>query len=231
MSVNSAPDSAAPDGSAVAGLAREVEALQRRLDILDRLAGRVDELAVLVSRLAENVTVPEPSADVNPPADSWLDFPTEIDRADVATDDAEHLLTALATWVGRVYLRYGDAIKAFPDCWLWHPEIVEELLWLHRAWSAAYSEQAAPAAVGDWHERQRPGVLRRIREYAGVCSLEAHLPGGDLHSRPREVPVVDAIAPVTRWWVTGRAEPGPVPTHEQLSRAELAARNAARSRR
>ncbi len=48
----------------------------------------------------------------------------------------------LGPWVSGVYLRYSDAVNAFPDCWMWHPDVVEELLWLHRAWLSAYDPEA-----------------------------------------------------------------------------------------
>jgi hypothetical protein len=227
VSLNNAPESASPDGPDVAGLGREVEALRRRLGQLDRLSECVDELTELVSHLADTAAVIEAPTNVTASTPSWLDFPAD----ERAANDAEQVLSSLAAWVAGVYLRYRDAIRAFPDCWLWHPEVVEELLWLHRAWTAAYSGQAPPTAVGDWQERQRPGVVHRIREYAGVCSLEAHLPGRDRHTRAPDLPIVDAIAAIAAWWVTDRAEPGPEPTYEQLARAELAARNTAQTRR
>jgi hypothetical protein len=212
-------------GGELAPVVRELAVLARRLDEVEGSAGQLDELAALVTELAETV-----AAKITPagePAASWLEFPA---RPEVQ-EDAQDLLERLAAWVGSVYLRYRDAITGFPDCWLWHPEIVEELLWLNRAWQAAYAPGAPASLLGDWHDRQRPGVMRRIKDYAGVCSLEAHLPGADRHNRAAEVPVADAIAAVAAWWVTGRAEPGPVPTDDQLRRANIAARYTSRNRR
>jgi hypothetical protein len=217
------------DGALVAGLAREMEALRRRLDELERLTARVDELTVLVSQFGESIAAGKSRTDVVVSAPSWMDFPT--DRAIANANDARDLLFRLARWVGGVYLRYRDAVTSFPDCWLWHPEIVEELLWLHRAWLAAYAPTASASLLGDWHERHRPGVVRRIKDYGGVCCLEAHLPGQDRHTPAPDIPVVDAIAAVATWWTTGRAQPGPVPTAEQLTRADLAARYTRQQRR
>jgi hypothetical protein len=164
----------------VAGLAREVETLRRRLDQLQSLPQRIEQLAELLARQAE--TVPAPAA---PAPTSWLDLPTDPNRpaeSSSAVRVAEELLSGLAGWVGGVYLRYPDAAQTLPECWLWHPEVVEELLWLHTAWLAAHRPGAASTAVGDWHDRQRPGVVRRIRDYAGLCSLEQHQPGADRHT-------------------------------------------------
>ncbi len=217
------------DRALLAGLAREMEALRRRLDELERLTGRVDELTVLVSQFGESVAATNSRTDVALSVPSWLDFPT--DRAIANAEVAQDLLSRLARWVGGVYLRYRDAITSFPDCWLWHPEIVEELLWLHRTWQDAYAPTASASVLADWHERHRPGVVRRIKDYGGVCCLEAHLPGQDRHIRAPDIPVVDAIAAVAAWWTTGRAEPGPVPTAEQLIRADLTARYTRQQRR
>ena len=115
--------------------------------------------------------------------------------------------------MGGVYLRYRDAIRAFPDCWLWHPEVVEELLWLHRAWIAAYSGQAPPTRSGGL---ARPATARV--SCTGSVSTPASAPSrlicpdGIEHGRAPEMPVVDAVAAMARWWATDRAEPGPEPT-------------------
>jgi hypothetical protein len=116
-----------------------------------------------------------------------------------------------------VYLRYTDA--KLPDCWLWHPDVVEELLWLHAAWLAAYDEDAPVTAAGDWHERQRPGVLARVKTYAGMCSLEAHLPGKERHRPAPTTPGEDAVPAIAAWWGNHRDQPGPVPTEEQIAAA------------
>jgi hypothetical protein len=138
-------------------------------------------------------------------------------EASKSTRDAENLLSKLNAWVAGIYLRYNDA-RSLPVCWMWHPDIVEELLWLHLAWLAAHSPDAATSAVGDWHDRQRPGVVRRVNGYASACSLGAHRPGGDRHTTL--VPtVVDASDAIAGWWTTNRDEPAPEPTEEQLAAA------------
>ena len=58
-----------------------------------------------------------------------------------------------------MFLRYPDGVAVLPECWLWHPDVVEELLWLMHAWRAAYEGRGASVQLaGDWHDRQRPGV-------------------------------------------------------------------------
>jgi len=194
-----APHNEQPDlasAASVAGLAREIEQLRHRVGGLDRLAAQVEDLAAVVAQRVDTVPSASPSSgEASMDVTSWLDYPSDDDRpadTSAAAHDAEALLAALAAWVGEVHLRYRDATAAFPDCWLWHPEVVEELLWLQRAWLTAYADGAPPSAVGDWHERQRPGVVHRIRGYAGTCALEAHLPSQEHHNPAPVTPTADA---------------------------------------
>jgi len=121
-------------------------------------------------------------------------------------------------WMRGIFLRYTDAARGLPDCWLWHPDIVEELLWLRAAWWAAYRTKAGSVSqAADWHDRHRPGVVRRIREAAGTCSLETHLPGTGQHPPPG-VPLADAVDAIAAWWTLGRDQPPPAPTPEQVAR-------------
>jgi len=195
---------------AVAGLASELEVLRRAVDPLTQLSGRVEDLARLVTALADDLAAH--LARGGPPvAPSWLTAPA-------SRDDLRQLLSELAVWMSAVYLRYADARAALPECWLWHPDVVEELLWLMHAWLAAYQGPAASVALaGDWHDRYRPGVVRRIRAVAGMCSLENHLRRDD---RPAAgVPVVEATDLIVSWWAAGRDEPAPEPGPEQLAAA------------
>lgn len=192
--------------TAVAGLAREVQAMGELLRQLSVLPSRMTELSEVVEHLAGRVA----ERDLPPEADgpsSWLDL----------VGPTEPLLADLARWMRRVYLRYPDGAQHLPDCWLWHPEVVEELLWLRQAWAVAYHPGAGtPQLAGDWHDRYRPGVVRRIREQVGACALERHadqLPSPD-------VPLAEAIDLIASWWGTDRAYPAPPPTGEHLVASE-----------
>jgi hypothetical protein len=199
--------------AAVAGLAREVEGLRRSLSgtasgaELARVADLVADLSAIITT---NPSVPDP-----PP--TWLALPTQ---ADIATT----LLADLIGWLGQVYLRYADAARSLPQCWLWHPEVIEELLWLRQAWHGAYqSAEASVRAAGDWHDRLRPGVTQRIAGYTKACSLESHLP--DRAVGAPSVPLADAIDQIAAWWSSHRAEPGPTPTDHQLQAAAAVTRH------
>jgi hypothetical protein len=198
--------------AAVAGLAREVESLRRTVEDLLVLPARLDEVAGIVVRLAESVAVarPEPEAGTA----SWLGL-----ADDAGPDDAESLLRGLIRWLEVVYLRYADGARGLPGCWLWHPEVVEELLWLRQAWAFAYEAGSPVSLAGDWHDRLRPGVVRRVREAAGMCSVENHQPGYDRHAAAPRVALVGAVGAVAEWWATARDDAPPAPTAEQLTAA------------
>ncbi|MEV1292748.1 hypothetical protein [Pseudonocardia sp. NPDC049635] len=201
------PDPAAPEGPAVAGLAREVEVLRRQVAELEPLPGQVGELGRLVGQLSETLAAVTARRRV-PAAPSWLMAPT--DPADI-----ERLLGEVCGWVEVVFLRYPDGATALPQCWLWHPDVVEELLWLMHAWCAAYQGPAASVgAAGDWHDRQRPGVVARLRRSVGSCSVEAHQtrPGWSAPTgTPPPVPGVEHVELITRWWATDRDHTPPEP--------------------
>ena len=203
-----------PLNTAVAGLAREVEAIRRALDDT-ATAAELDRLAKVVTDLTEMVGPP-----ANPDDDtvlSWLSAPTDADNTSLALGD-------LIGWLGTIYLRYADGVRGLRECWLWHPDIVEELLWLMQAWGDAYGESGSIRAVGDWHDRHRPGVVRRITEYAKACSLENHLP--DRATAAPAVPVVDAAEAIALWWAHARDDRAPAPTDDQMIAAAAAARRA-----
>jgi hypothetical protein len=95
--------------------------------------------------------------------------------------------------------------------------VVEELLWLEHAWLGAYQGRAASVGLAaDWHDRQRPAVVRRIRQTAGSCSRERHQtrPGWNppTSSAPT-VPGADALALIAGWWGSDRDHPAPEPEH------------------
>jgi hypothetical protein len=198
----------------VAALARQVERLAAEVANVERLREDVHGLTLTVAGIADELAHADiPGEDAAP---SWL-WPAEPMRA----DDAASVLAQLVRWAGRVYLRYADG--GLPECWLWHPEVIEELLWLHAAWQSAYLGATASAQrAADWHDRQRPGVVRRVRAVAGSCSLREHF------EQPRTpgVPAADAAPAIAAWW----AEPGreaPVPSSNQIRIADAAHRKGA----
>lgn len=210
-------DPAAAAVAAVAGLARQTETLARDVAAMKKglaqtaSAGELTRLAQVVTELGEAMAkAPRGKKDDPEPIPSWLNLPLE-------TEAAEQLLGDLLAWMPAVYLRYADARRSLPQCWLWHGEVVEELVWLMFAWTAAYQgPEASLRLAGDWHDRQRPGVARRIGDYAGGCDILQHrAPTG----APIAVPLADAAEAIVAWWSTARDEHGPTPTPQQIAAA------------
>ncbi|MGH3484672.1 MAG: hypothetical protein ACRDPQ_15740 [Nocardioidaceae bacterium] len=201
-----------PQSSAVAGLASEVETIRRTM----AAAAELDRLARVVTDLAD--TVASTTGAEAEPVPSWL----ALARDEQAT---RPVLEDLVGWLGSVYLRYADAARTLPECWLWHPDVVEELVWLRYAWLAAYDDkEGSVRAAGDWHDRHRPGVVRRIGDYARACSLENHLP--DRAAGAPTVPVADATEAIALWWAQARDDRAPAPTDNQMVAAAAVARQA-----
>lgn len=198
-----------------AALARMVERTGRRVGDLD---AHVRQLATDLAALAANLAPGGGDGLVR----AWL----LTDDPDQAVAD----LSDLVVWLGRVYLRYTDAV--LPSCWLWHPDVVEELMWLHHAHGEALDpERGSWQRVGDWHDRQRPGVVRRIHKAVGMCELLLHAQGREVADPPRNVPLATAADEIAvAWATTGRHTAPPMPTEEQLAVADRHDRPPPRSR-
>lgn len=197
------------EDSLVVALARAVDRTGRRVEGLDaavaQLAADMITLARTLSggRPGDETSGEEPAA-----VRSWLALPPDRELA-------AQVFAELVDWLAAVYLRFTDGATHLPECWAWHPEVVEELLWLMHAWAEAYHpERGTWARVGDWHDRQRLGVVRRVRAAAGACSFERHIdrPGWDtLTGAAPTVPGTDALPSLAEWWATRREGSAPEP--------------------
>lgn len=130
-------------------------------------------------------------------------IPTLVEHPDAAVID-------LLDWLAVVYLRYRGSTLA--PCWAWHPEVVEELSWLRGLHQAVCASRIV-RDLGDWHDRYRPGVVRRVSDYLAGCHIEKHL------DPPAEVtvPLGEALGPIA----AARADntPIPAPSHAQIATA------------
>ncbi|MCM3849577.1 hypothetical protein ND486_25610 [Pseudonocardia sp. DR1-2] len=205
--MNTPPAPGPAEVEVLADLVREVDTLRRRLGDLDQVGDRLDELDRVVAQLANTLATVAARRRV-PAAPSWL-------LASTGADEVAVLLDELCAWLAAVFLRYPDGATALPECWLWHPDVVEELLWLMHAWCAAYQgENASVQAAGDWHDRQRPGVLARLRKSVGSCSVERHQtrPGwSDVPTPAAAVPGLAHTALIVGWWSAQRDGTPPEP--------------------
>ncbi len=213
---------AEPDPRVLA-LSRTVERTARRVGELDGMLRRLaaDVLAIAKTQTADRPGRGQREAD-GPGVRSWLlaDDPDQA-RTDVAD---------LVEWLWRVYLRYQDA--ALPSCWLWHPDVVEELWWLRQAHAdALHPESGSWRAVADWHDRQRPNVVRRLRPLVNKCELSLHTPGQEQGGPSALVPLAGHAAAVAYAWTTTPGRQLPPPEGEQLVDAERYTRESFRSRR
>ncbi|WP_300010573.1 hypothetical protein [Pseudonocardia sp.] len=207
----------APGGEdpTIVALGRALQRALRRIDTVDR---NVLQLAADVAALAGRLAPPggaDGPGDEPAPVRSWL----LTNDADQAAAD----LSDLTEWMGRVYVRYTRA--QLSSCWLWHPEVIEELWWLRCAHADAFHPDSGSwLRVGDWHDRQRTGVERRVNALLGGCSLSRHV---DRNGRPAEVteptppPLVGHYAAVAAHWAATRTA-GPTPSPAVVTEAEQA---------
>ena len=194
-------------------LVRSLDRTVRRIDGVEKLVLQLAaDLATLAQFVRAGAAQPDDESGAAPAVRTWL-LAEETDQA--AADLAD-----LCAWVGRVYMRYPRT--DLPTCWLWHPHAVEELWWLRGAHTDAYHpENGSWLRVGDWHDRQLPGVVRRLADAIGSCELALHLPGQRAAGIPRPVPFSDLATAVAQTWTgsDGR-QPGPAPTRPHLDEAD-----------
>ena len=185
-----------PTGHGDVDLWPVVRALVAREETRDHEFGL---LADAVRRLTE-------PADPPPAAFSWLDAPG------TGRDLAQHL-DRLNSWLRRIYLWFAE----LPECWLWHPVVLQELSVLMAIWDAAHAPGAPIHALGDWHDRYRPRVTERIAVYTKGCALERH----QREQRPAaEPPNADQVDVIARWWATAWTQPAPAPAAALIERRQ-----------
>jgi len=141
------------------------EALAMRVETQQLAINRLtDELATLADQTADALTVAK-AATVEVLADRWAPSDQQArpwclrDLDEVAR---ERLLRTVADWIEWLLTRYPLS-HAMPPCWPDHPEMVEEIVAAHQAWTSAYrSSDASPYGPAEWHERWLPGLEQRL---------------------------------------------------------------------
>jgi hypothetical protein len=156
---------------------------------LTRLTRRVGDQGDELQALGQAV------AALTPPAAREPVTPTLDGAPEAAVVD-------LLDWLAEVYLQYDGSTLA--PCWAWHPGVVEELAVLRGIHRVIYAEPDW-LRLGDWHDRYRPGVVRRVGAALAACDISRH--ADTLIPGTRTVPLGDALGPI----YTARANKAPIP--------------------
>lgn len=81
--------------------------------------------------------------------------------AEMDEHSAQRAWEQLVDWLcGVLIVRYPASAKSLRPCWFLHPELVENLTWLHNAWTLAYRDPDSPVSLAaDWHLYWLPHVM------------------------------------------------------------------------
>ncbi len=165
----------------------------------------------------------EPGDTVGPPKGDDTPAPPWWTVTD--PDAARARLTDLVEWIETVYIHYSDAAEGLRPCWLYHQDVVAELLALRDTYHAVYYGPAAsPQAVQDWHDRYRVGTVRRVRDTLRMCSLHKHTSST---YTPPTTPGAAAVDDIATWWGTTHGETAPPAPAETVLREAMTARSVA----
>jgi hypothetical protein len=196
-------------------VALQVRNMTTTVNGMAEVATQVTGLSDQVMALAERLTSGEADSESAAPAlPSW--FEIEGERA-------QQMLADLVEWVDAILVRHYAAREALPECWMFHGEVVEDLLWLRAAWVAAHRDpDAKPHHAADFHERWLPSMMSRLRRQfgAGMCGFGKHRDGSGQYRQLREEQFPDSRVPATdpravetyaRWWAQDRGRVDGVP--------------------
>jgi hypothetical protein len=168
----------------------------RRLDTVEQ---RLEKMVANLDKVARAVNVRN-GTEPPEPLDGWFlqkDPDTALSRA-----------RELADWVEAVWLHYPKS--DLPPCWAWHPAVVEELLVAFELWREAFITKPSWSSAGDWHEKTRPGVARRLAEAeVANCEIKRHQEGGDRADRAPAAPLRSALDVIAQMWAVNRETPYP----------------------
>lgn len=206
-------DSPAQPPTDVGALARELDRVARRVEEYVATGERVGELETglrevwgLINSVMDRLNGTTPQGE-KPPPKAWLLISDP--------EQAVAVLTDLVEWLDAVYLRFPGS--ELPACWMWHPWVIQELLWLRTSFAEADAAKLSGVPAGMWHDQQRPRVVDRIRQHIGSCDLKEHSAAGQKARPPAAAPLAGHVQALAEAW-TSRGLP-PEPTPEQLEDA------------
>ena len=175
-----------------------------------------DDLHPDIGVLHERVEALE--RDVATIAEAYVKLTSQRDpsrvRSYLQEDDEESArltLEDLAGWAAAVWVQYPDG--QLPECWLYHPPIIEELVAVMGAHRACFRKGGTWSQFADWHARLRPSAAERIRRYAPSCTLDLHQPGEQFDpAAVTSVPRLQDISQVAAQWTETGTSPYPTST-------------------
>jgi len=99
-----------------------------------------------------------------------------VDLAHIAPEDRDQVLADLIAWVRDVvFTGWPWTQDKLRPCWLHHPDLINRMLWLRAAYSAAYDQpKARPHAAADWHRWLDDVMAHADRHTANCPSPEEH---------------------------------------------------------
>lgn len=102
--------------------------------------------------------------------------------AEMDREQATKAWDQLVDWLcGVLIVRYPASARTLRPCWYLHPELVENLSWLHNAWTLAYRDgNSSISMAADWHLYWLPHVMRIAGEATRKCyDAGRHDPNSD----------------------------------------------------
>ena len=91
--------------------------------------------------------------------------------AEMDREKAQKAWEQLVDWLcGVLIVRYPSSARELRPCWYLHPELVENLSWLHNAWTLAYRDGNSPISLAaDWHLYWLPHVMKIAADATRKC--------------------------------------------------------------
>lgn len=91
--------------------------------------------------------------------------------AEMDREKAQQAWEQLVDWLcGVLIVRYPSSARVLRPCWYLHPELIENLSWLHNAWTLAYRDGNSPVSLAaDWHLYWLPHVMKIAAEATRKC--------------------------------------------------------------
>ena len=147
------------------------EQLADVLATVDQLGSRVAALSTLESKVhaltdAVDLLLGQGDADAVRP----------VDLAHLTHENRGQVLADLVHWVRDVvFTGWPWTQERLRPCWLHHPDLINRMLWLRAAYSAAYDQpKARPHAAADWHRWLDDVMAHADRHTADCPSPEEH---------------------------------------------------------